>query len=145
MDELWHYGVKGMKWGVRKADYSSMNKQQKKAAKKEYKSDKKWFKKNVRRRTYNESYDRAINRFNSELPQLNKKIKPTTDARQVAKNRSAYLKRFNSILSQEFESVARTISPSGKYRVDMLLEDFADTPYMTFSEKASSQVALLKF
>lgn len=145
MDELWHYGVKGMKWGVRKADYNSMNKQQKKAAKKEYKSDQKWLKKNVRRSKYNKAYNRSIKRFNSELPEMNKKIKPTTDARQAAKNRSAYLKRFNSILSQEFGSVARTTSPSGKYRVDMLLADFADTPYMTFSEKSSSQVAMFKF
>ena len=30
-DELKHYGVKGMKWGVHKSVYKSMNKQQRKA------------------------------------------------------------------------------------------------------------------
>ena len=36
-DELKHYGVKGMKWGVHKSVYKSMNKQQRKAQRQEYK------------------------------------------------------------------------------------------------------------
>lgn len=32
--ELYHYGVKGMKWGVRKSVYKSMNRQQRKNARK---------------------------------------------------------------------------------------------------------------
>ena len=36
-DELKHYGVKGMKWGVRKSVYKSMNKQQRKAQRQKYK------------------------------------------------------------------------------------------------------------
>ena len=31
-DELYHYGVKGMKWGVKKSEYDSMSKDQKKEA-----------------------------------------------------------------------------------------------------------------
>lgn len=34
--ELYHYGVPGMKWGVRKSVYKSMNKQQRKEARKKY-------------------------------------------------------------------------------------------------------------
>ena len=35
-NELMHYGVLGMKWGVRKSVYKSMNKQQRKKIRKEY-------------------------------------------------------------------------------------------------------------
>ena len=36
-DELKHYGVKGMKWGVHKSVYKSMNKEQRKAQRQKYK------------------------------------------------------------------------------------------------------------
>lgn len=34
--ELYHYGVKGMKWGVRKSAYNSLNRQQRKEVRKKY-------------------------------------------------------------------------------------------------------------
>ena len=36
--DICHYGVKGMKWGVRKSEYKSMSRDQKKLAKVEYKA-----------------------------------------------------------------------------------------------------------
>lgn len=34
--ELYHYGVKGMKWGVRKSEYKSMNRKQRREQRKKY-------------------------------------------------------------------------------------------------------------
>ena len=35
-NELYHHGVKGMKWGVRKSEYKSMTRQQRKEQRKKY-------------------------------------------------------------------------------------------------------------
>ena len=39
-EELYHYGVKGMKWGVRKSEYKSMSRSEKKRTRKSYKQNK---------------------------------------------------------------------------------------------------------
>lgn len=36
-DELMHFGVKGMRWGVRKSEYKSMSKSQRKAQRQKHK------------------------------------------------------------------------------------------------------------
>ena len=74
-DELYHYGVKGMKWGVKKSEYDSMSKDQKKKLRKEYKQDEKWKKKTTSIRNYNKTWLDSYNKFNSQLSDINKTIK----------------------------------------------------------------------
>ena len=55
--ELYHYGVKGMKWGVRKSEYRSMSRSQRKQTKRQYKQDK--IDKKAEKRVGKHGYDMA--------------------------------------------------------------------------------------
>lgn len=66
--DILHYGVKGMKWGVRKSEYRSMSRNQKKQAKNKYKADKRDQKsrQDVRRREFlakNQNFETRKKRF----------------------------------------------------------------------------------
>lgn len=72
-DYIYHHGVKGMKWGVRKDKYKSMSRAERKKTKKTYKAQKK-FEANV---AYNwhKAYNEAANIMNEKIPQINEKYK----------------------------------------------------------------------
>lgn len=66
--DIIHYGVKGMKWGVRKEEYRSMSRTQKKQAKNKYKADRRDQKnrQELRRREFlanNQNFDTRKKRF----------------------------------------------------------------------------------
>lgn len=73
-NELYHHGVKGMKWGVRKAQPVSGSRGRLQSAKADYKSSKK---------TYNKSYNKAYS-YSARHPIsqfVSKKIKAESEAR----------------------------------------------------------------
>lgn len=72
-DYLYHHGVKGMKWGVRKDKYKAMSRAEKKKTKKTYKDQKK-FEKNVSK-NWTTSYNKAANIMNEKIEGINKKYK----------------------------------------------------------------------
>lgn len=94
--ELYHYGVKGQKWGVRRA--------QKKAAK----AKKKWDKK-VKNDWY-QAYNKAANKDNSTLKEFNAKYKNVNfnDKSKAKYNRKYiedYCKRWNDTYIKELDSM----------------------------------------
>ena len=129
-DELYHYGVKGMKWGVKKSEYDSMSKDQKKKLRKEYKQDEKWKKKTTSIRNYNKTWLDSYNKFNSQLSDINKTIKKGS----IEQMDSQYVKRFNQIMKKSLNDFSKSLSsPSGRYAVDMFVNSLSDRPIMSLT------------
>lgn len=130
-DELYHYGVKGMKWGVKKSEYDSMSKDQKKKLRKEYKQDEKWKKKTTSIRNYNKTWLDSYNKFNSQLSDINKTIKKGS----IEQMDSQYVKRFNKIMKKSLNDFSKSLSsPSGRYAVDMFVNSLSDRPIMSLTD-----------
>lgn len=130
-DELYHYGVKGMKWGVKKSEYDSMSKDQKKKLRKEYKQDEKWKKKTTSIRNYNKTWLDSYNKFNSQLSDINKTIKKGS----IEQMDSQYVKRFNQIMKKSLNDFSKSLSsPSGRYAVDMFVNSLSDRPIMSLTD-----------
>lgn len=130
-DELYHYGVKGMKWGVKKSEYDSMSKDQKKKLRKEYKQDEKWKKKTTSLRNYNKTWLDSYNKFNSQLPDIGKTIKKGS----IEQMDSQYVKRFNQIMKKSLNDFSKSLSsPSGRYAVDMFVNSLSDRPIMSLTD-----------
>lgn len=87
--DIEHYGVKGMKWGVRKSEYRSMPREQRKQVRKDYRIAKKY-----RKRVYKNAasiHNAAADRHDPEVDKLNKRYESQPDNRETY---SRYLKEY---------------------------------------------------
>lgn len=122
MSELMHYGVLGMKWGVRKEDlpdYKGSNKDFKKDSKKHdvfgKNLDKNWWK----------SYNKAADIHNEEIKRINEKYADLDKKRfwekdyKYTKADKADAKRFNAYLKEYDTTWRNTYS-------NVLLSDFGE-------------------
>lgn len=125
--DLAHFGVLGMKWGVRK-DRSGSGRSGKSESGRASKEDIKWSKRINPNKPKNwmRMYNAAASDINNALPGLNKKPKYSAkDALHDPKVKAAYFKEFESIVKKSFEKQADLIpvSPSGKFKVTLLNSD----------------------
>lgn len=122
-DELQHYGVIGMKWGIRKGNYSTaFNKAVKKAKKYEKKHDKKARK--AAKYADKLSNPRTYKRYKKQLRYNRRFYKFTTKAAKIEKKGDKWVKQMEKAFAEvKVSEIDREVLANGRRFVYMLEPD----------------------
>lgn len=127
-DILAHYGVKGMKWGVRKSPEKAAAKAEKKLAK----ADKKWEKKVKTPKTFFALHNAAAAHLNKELPGINARF----DAKYGKEINDGVLFDPGNPITKEY---ARAVNDSFKTGLEKAAKDMGTNPSGTRKVRVVTQ------
>lgn len=123
-----HYGVKGMKWGVRKDPDRVAARKKARADKKLAKADKKWEKKMTYQRmtdAHQEASDRTLAEQDKVIDRIQKSKDFTKaldgDAKAMKRVEDRFTMEITPILNEYLSKQASLVSPSGKKAVQAVI------------------------
>jgi hypothetical protein len=120
--ELTHYGVKGMKWGVRRSETGSSS-----PSRKTVKADRKFEKNASSTKTWIEVHNRAANQVNNrDIDRINSKPEyRDADFTQPSKLRDKYYKEHADALNKALEDAAKSLgtNASGTRRYTVKVDE----------------------
>jgi hypothetical protein len=119
-DELAHFGVKGMRWGKRKAVDSGSDDVSPRQAKKLEKADRKWERNATTQSAYFKIYNEAATRMNNDIDKINGKAEyKNADLSKPSSLQKKYYKEHSEAMTKHLNDVASAqgTSPSGKKRL----------------------------
>lgn len=126
--DIEHYGVKGMKWGVRKSEYKSMSRAQRKQVRKDYKTAKAYGKRIQRR--FPSIYNTAADRIELETYRMNDRYGDSlSDTETYRKYVKEYQKKWNDML------VSETLKQVGSMPKNITTDKLLDMIPFTVSDK----------
>lgn len=144
---LMHYGVPGMKWGVKKSSLKTMSRSERKAAKAKYKQNLKdnrnqYYK---ARKKANQNYEKNISEYTKASDKMNKKF--DRDSNKIEKTHNDYADKVsmfggNSAVAESIRSNIKTSEMNKKSIVEgkrSIAQEALDEKYSAVLDKANKK------